>query len=287
MLARNLLPVPLLLLCSARIQVAAQGAEGVESCLRSSSTCVASRSCAGASFADDRSCLAAAVPWGTPYKAVRCCFRCCLDYWYRRLGLMEVHEHWRRQRSEHGVPNKLGVDKHGFPDWDEVAMSHMTPFVWAGMRGLSSIFDNPTTRGGNKQDVASPFLPNSFAMFEGGSYPSYPNLQDRSSKTWPAVVVIGSDKMLDRDNANGRIKQWFTSNPQMTKHPGSGDECLMTSPELRHGQKKFNIAAWLQNHQACIPENYYNASSAAAHLHDSLVAFPRAAQTTSGKTAAN
>ena len=42
------------------------------------------------------------------------------------------------------------------------------------------------------------------------------------------------------------------------------------------------MAAWVKEHQRCLPEQYYNSSGAEHHLLDKLSAFPRGAQTTSG-----
>jgi len=68
--------------------------EDVGSCLASAGgeRCDSNRDCAGVSFGDDRSCLAAAVPWHTPHARVKCCFRCCLAYWQRELGLGRLKE---------------------------------------------------------------------------------------------------------------------------------------------------------------------------------------------------
>jgi len=41
-----------------------------------------------------RECLLARVPWQTPLSVVRCCFHCCMHSWQRRLGLVDVFNHW-------------------------------------------------------------------------------------------------------------------------------------------------------------------------------------------------
>ena len=274
-----------LLLCcrglALRDSSAELGSSSVESCLNTSNyTCNRSRSCEGIDFGDDRSCLSAAVPWGTRYSHVRCCFRCCLDYWYRRLGLMQIYDHWKNQLREHSVPSSMGVQKHGFPEWDEVIMSHMTPFVWASMRELSSIFDNRKAWSKYKQDIVPSAPPNGFAMFEG-NYKHGGGLQDKSSGNWPAVVVVGTDLQLDIGNAN-KVKQWYVSNPRAAS-ASTVSECFKT-PEIRtRTGKKLNIPSWIEKNPACSPEVYYKASTAEEHLLDELVAFPRAAQTTTGK----
>jgi hypothetical protein len=65
--------------------------------------CDAQRDCTGVSFGDDRSCLDAAVPWLTPHAQVKCCFRCCLAYWQRELGLTEILEDWEADIRDHKV----------------------------------------------------------------------------------------------------------------------------------------------------------------------------------------
>lgn len=74
--------------------------------------CDAQRNCAGVSFGDDRSCLDAAVPWLTPYAQVKCCFRCCLAYWQRELGLTEILEDWEADIRDYKVKSYVGLVTH-------------------------------------------------------------------------------------------------------------------------------------------------------------------------------
>jgi hypothetical protein len=88
-----------------------QSSEDVGACLLVShkevaqSRCDTQRDCAGVSFGDDRSCLDAAVPWLTPHTQVKCCFRCCLAYWQRELGLSEILQDWEADIRDHKVHN--------------------------------------------------------------------------------------------------------------------------------------------------------------------------------------
>ena len=39
---------------------------------------------------------------------------------------------WEADLQEKHVPNEAGTKKHGWPKWDDVIFSHMTPFAWVG-----------------------------------------------------------------------------------------------------------------------------------------------------------
>ena len=120
-------------------------AEDVPSCLAHSvssslrtglaEACDPTRKCHEVSFGDDRSCLSSPIAWRTPYSQVHCCMRCCLWYWQRELGLDTIHDDWTRELKERGIPNADGVKKHGWPLWDDVIFSHMTPFAWGRRPG--------------------------------------------------------------------------------------------------------------------------------------------------------
>ena len=42
-----------------------------------------------------------------------------------------------------------GQEKHGWPSWDDVVFSHMTPFAFATVRQLSGVSTNRSKKGGN------------------------------------------------------------------------------------------------------------------------------------------
>ena len=129
-------------------------AEDVPSCLAHSvpssprtglaGACDPTRKCHEVSFGDDRSCLSSPIAWRTPYSQVHCCMRCCLWYWQRELGLDTIHDDWTHELKERGIPNADGVKKHGWPLWDDVIFSHMTPFAWASTRRISPAFTGGT-----------------------------------------------------------------------------------------------------------------------------------------------
>lgn len=104
--------------------------EDVASCLvpGTSSSCVADRSCSGVTF-NDRSCLNTSVPWDTPYLQVKCCFRCCLGYWQKKLGFTAVLE---TRRAE------LKRKKYFVFDQDDVFI-HRYTVVSASLRYLQRI----------------------------------------------------------------------------------------------------------------------------------------------------
>ena len=196
--------------------------EDVASCLRDADTaCEAARDCAGADFGDDRSCLAAPIPWHTPYTRVRCCHRCCLAYWQHALGLDDVHAMWRDQVKHNGTNENqyLGSKKHGFPEWDEVLVSHMTPFAWAPLRALSKVFRADSSAGAPPVERARSPRAGEFAMLEGG----YSELGALGAHDpWPAAVVVGTDAWLEPPPASGKsvvpserradVRSWLFSN---------------------------------------------------------------------------
>ena len=47
---------------------------------------------------------------------------------------------WEADLRANKVPNAEGLKKHGWPEWDDVVFSHMTPFVWASNRAVSGAF---------------------------------------------------------------------------------------------------------------------------------------------------
>lgn len=58
-----------------------------------------------------RSCLTTAIPaWHSEvtHARVECCFRCCLLFWTRRLGLDDNEEHWRSRGVDHFVSQGVG-----------------------------------------------------------------------------------------------------------------------------------------------------------------------------------
>ena len=119
-------------------------AEDVSVCLKDSPTsCDPRRSCEGVHF-NGRECLDASVPWRLPHSRVQCCFRCCLFFWQRALGLDAVLADWNEVRAKRNIPNEAGVKKHGWPLWDDVVFSHMTPFAWAATRRMSPAFTTDT-----------------------------------------------------------------------------------------------------------------------------------------------
>jgi len=81
----------------------ASHSKGIAAAGHQAPRCDAQRDCAGVSFGDDRSCLDTAVPWLTPHAQVKCCFRCCLAYWQRELGLTEILEDWEADIRDHKV----------------------------------------------------------------------------------------------------------------------------------------------------------------------------------------
>ena len=206
-------------LASLAVLAAAVVCEDVSTCLAGGGACDADRSCERVRF-PSRECLAAAVPWRTPYRRVRCCFRCCLRYWQRALGLDAVYAHWRRAVAANGTEaNKmLGTSKHGLPDADEVLVSHMTPFVWATTRELSRVFQPP---GGLGLETLEAARAGGFGMFEGG-YGALAKLPPGAR--WPRVVVVGTDAWLDRpalgrDARADAVEAWFFSNVKDARAP--------------------------------------------------------------------
>jgi hypothetical protein len=55
-----------------------------------------------------RSCLTSHIPWRVPYQDVKRCFRCCLFYWQKELGLDKVYNYWDQELNLKGIPNKAG-----------------------------------------------------------------------------------------------------------------------------------------------------------------------------------
>ena len=109
-------------------------AEDVPGCLAGASSCVPSRNCEAVT-GFDRACLSAAVPWRVPYARIRCCFRCCLAHWQRRLGLDAVFGQWEReQRSDISKVNNGWWE---LPAASEVLYMHSSPFAWAPIRALA------------------------------------------------------------------------------------------------------------------------------------------------------
>jgi hypothetical protein len=41
-----------------------------------------------------RECLLARIPWQSHYSLVECCFRCCVDFWQKSLGLESIYNYW-------------------------------------------------------------------------------------------------------------------------------------------------------------------------------------------------
>jgi len=287
--------------------------EDVGTCLASAgggSTCAPSRDCSGVSFGDDRSCLLAAVPWLTPHSQVKCCFRCCLWYWQHELGLTEIRADWDKNLEDFNIPNSIGTKKHGWPDWDEVLFSHMTPFVWAATRRVSGAFLGGTRLHKSKNSfeasatAGSRSLANGFAMFEGG-YPVLRADLDPSGSAPPAVVVVGTDEWLAPQTlataARGPVKEWFVSNPfEREPIPGACFGAPTRAPKgSQDGSLAPVLAKWLADlkergdskfeggksdgARCWSPSEYYASTTAEQADQSSPVhAFPRALQKTTG-----
>ena len=87
--------------CLAGLLAAAAPNEDVARCMTlERQQCDPDRSCEGVRFGGDRACLEAAVPWRTPYATVRCCFKCCLAYWYDALGLTAAQQAWPKNQRQ-------------------------------------------------------------------------------------------------------------------------------------------------------------------------------------------
>ena len=258
-----------------------------------SEACVPDRSCEGVSFGRDRSCLAARVPWRIPHARVKCCFRCCLFYWQRELGLDAVRGDWEWDLKEHGVPSAAGTKKHGWPAWDDVIFSHMTPFVWASSRRLSGAFLGGTRLEKSalafQAETAASARPGGFAALEGG-YPARADDLDPSGAAPPAVVVVGTDEWLGPapESARGPVREYYVSNPRELAAEATPGACLgapVRPPKGQHMSKLPEaVAEWAQmHHPNCTsPERYYAAVPESVARRASVHAFPRALQRTTG-----
>ena len=151
-------PLPLLLLLLSPLLVRGDGGqENVRACLvpaQDQGVCNKSRTCDGVSFGEDRSCLSTSVPWDTPYLQVRCCFRCCLYYWQRRLGLDKVFQ-FRRSNKLHDPRFKdMNFGREAFlPLQDEILLHRWTVALFStvlgeGQNGTLSWFPRHGTASG-------------------------------------------------------------------------------------------------------------------------------------------
>ena len=133
--------------------------EDVASCLASpdgGASCNARRPCGGVSFDDGGadgdataaaaaadSCLLARVPWLTPHAQVHCCFRCCLEFWTVRLGLMAHFEHWQNTTSK----GRIDLCKtHGMPRIDEARVRGVTSLSTVVRSALEKVLTHVSRR---------------------------------------------------------------------------------------------------------------------------------------------
>jgi len=79
-----------------------------------------------------RECLLARVPWQTHYSLVECCFRCCVDFWQKSLGLVDIYNYW--YTSEQFKGHMIGGDQQP-PGLDKMYLNHnslkrFSLFMW-------------------------------------------------------------------------------------------------------------------------------------------------------------
>jgi hypothetical protein len=114
------------------------------------------------------------------------------------------------------VPNEAGVKKHGWPKWDDVIFSHMTPFGWASTRRMSGAFLPGSSLEGVKNTfetaASARGRPGGFGMYEGGYPVGHHELDPSGSGSWPKVVVVGTDEWASppahKAAASGPVKEW-------------------------------------------------------------------------------
>lgn len=114
------------------------------------------------------------------------------------------------------MPNEAGVKKHGWPKWDDVVFSHMTPFAWASTRRMSGAFLPGSSLEGVKNTfetaASAKGRSGGFGMYEGGYPVGHHELDPSGSGSWPRVVVVGTDEWASPQGhkvaATGPVKEW-------------------------------------------------------------------------------
>lgn len=92
---------------------------GIEQCLVTSdddeSSCSSVDSPCPTSAKASRDCLRAAVPFRTPYRRLKCCFRCCVDYWLNNATRLGQNVRYQASRIDE-KPAQLGPLGRSNPD---------------------------------------------------------------------------------------------------------------------------------------------------------------------------
>ena len=88
-----------------------------------------------------RECLLARVPWQTPLSVVRCCFRCCVEYWQDALGLTDIDRYWWQSKQFSNIDfDPPGHVTGKIPSLDSIVLHYNSIrrfglFMWGG-RGV-------------------------------------------------------------------------------------------------------------------------------------------------------
>ena len=174
-------------------------------CLASQgATCADTTNCDATGKATyERACLTSSVPFRTPLRTVQCCFKCCLEFWQRELGLAAIYDHWREVQKTTRMPNGALLAKHGLPLPSDVLVSHLTAFYWATRRQVTG------RHGVGVESFRG-------QVFSYGIYnPKLPH--DLGTE---AVIVTATDAWV-KPVAGAKPKRWFGTNPLNVSSMGS------------------------------------------------------------------
>ena len=204
----------------------------VAACLRSGSPCADADDC---SISYGLSCLETTVPWGTPFAAVDCCFRCCVRHWATSLELPQRERFWRsrylaRLVDRHGIANTSLPSPIGCLDalaWstDTVAASASHTFLRPGV--AAEVSAAAADGGGGNERPCALRLVSSNGLPIPGLTAQLPPLLASAARRRERVVVwtqndvptplLADEAELDTLDAQG-VGAWWATGLRFPRH---------------------------------------------------------------------